>query len=73
MSPHDIPDTHFVDSAGRPHPLVVRHATGEPEYAIVDGALVPFAQYKPPKAAKPQGALAIQAEGAGVSFGLSVT
>lgn len=73
MSPDQIPDTHFVDSDGRPHPLVVRHETGEPEYAIVDGRCVPFAEYRAPKPPTPQGPLTLRAGGAEASFGLSVT
>lgn len=73
MSPDQIPDTHFIDAAGRPHPLVVRHATGEPEWAIVDGRCVPFGEYRAPKPATPQGPLTLRAEGAGTSLGLAVT
>ncbi len=63
---HD-PATHFLDWEGRPDPLLVRH-DGTPEFAVVAGRRVPYADYQAMQAA------ARKATGSnGFAFGCSVT
>lgn len=48
------PADYFVSSAGRPKPLVVRHADGEPVFIIeADGSLTPYGAPAPPAPAPP--------------------
>lgn len=70
------PDDFFIDIAGRSTPLVVRHATGQPEFAIVKNALIPYGIWKAssqrPNPSAPRG-LTLQSEDGGFTAGITVS